>query len=435
MITEKNIRKIPKYMLEKIKKTDSMIYPKPNGKTRFYKYFTKYKNELCEVLVAVRNKYKKWYCKQVVVHGIHNDKCYLQDIGRTMGFYLVGWYREKLSNYSHWYDYDWGWQYDKYFNLDAPIVNLEYVLQMPQYKYSAIDKYVYNDKINYLRNYEKYPQCELLVKAGLSKFIYSKILLKQCVKDKKFCKWIYANKDELKNGYYINSIIRAYKQNKNIKEVYLQDYYKQSFARNDNDGTLKMVFQNDIDNFVKYLIKQNIDAYLYRDYLDACLYLQLDMSLPKNRYPHDFKRWHDIRIDEKHSKEAELDKEKRKQLYKQFSKVSKKYLTLQRDMKDKYITLIAKSPADLINEGNKLHHCVGRMGYDQKFAKEQTLIFFIRLKDDKDTPLVTLEYSLENHKILQCYGDNDTKPSDEIMNYVKRKWLPYANKKIRQIAI
>ena len=74
MITEKNIRKIPKYIIELIKQKDKN--KKQDGNTRFYKYFTKYNNELCEVTVAVRNYYKKWFCKQVIVHGIHSDKGY-----------------------------------------------------------------------------------------------------------------------------------------------------------------------------------------------------------------------------------------------------------------------------------------------------------------------------------------------------------------------
>ena len=82
-----------------------------------------------------------------------------------------------------------------------------------------------------------------------------------------------------------------------------------------------------------------------------------------------------------------------------------------------------------------MHHCVGKMNYDQKFAREETLIFFIRNRLSPNTPFVTLEYSLANHKILQCYGEHDSKPSEDILTYVNKKWLPYANRKLKQIAI
>ena len=437
MIKIKNIRKIPQYMLDLIKKKDSEDCPEQNGNTRFYKYFTQYKHELCEVIVAVRNYRKKWFCKQVVVHGIHTDKVFLQDIGLSMGFYKVGWYRENISKYPHWYDYDWGWNDAKYFNIHAPIINKEYVYKLPKYKYSAVDKYTYTDILNYLRFYEKYPKCELLVKAGMSNFATSIQILRLCHKDKNFCKWLYKNKYKASSGYYISSIINAYKQNKDIEEIYNFEKFKKQFVRKENFVQLKSFLkQNETNKFLSYLIKQKTDGYSYEDYRNACEYLGLDMTEDKNRYPKIFKKWHDIRIDQYHTKKAEKDAKERKELYQKFANVANKYLSLERlIVKEDYVCIIAKSPQQLVYEGEQLHHCVGRMNYDQKFAREESLIFFIRNRLSPNTPLVTLEYSIKTHKILQCYGEHDTKPSAEILNFVNNKWLPYANRKLRQIAI
>lgn len=437
MITEFDIKPIPKNILNKIKKLDLQEYPKPNGNTRFYKYFTQYKKELCEVVVAVRNHYKNWYCKQVVVHGINTDKVYLQDIGLTMGFYKVGWYREGISKYPHWTDYDWGYNDAKYFRINAPIINKKYISKLEKYKYSAIDLYTYTDILNYLKFYEKYPKCELLVKAGMSNLATSIQILRLCEKDRNFCKWLYKNKYKASSGYYISSIINAYKQNKNIEEVYNFEKFKKYFAKENNFQNLKTFLKhNEKDKFIKYLVKQNTDGYSYEDYRNACQYLGIDMTIDKNRYPHDFKKWHDIRIDQYHTAKAERDEQERKTLYETFSKVAQKYISLERLLiKEDYICIIAKSPQQLVYEGEQLNHCVGRMNYDQKFAREETLIFFIRNRLSPNTPLVTLEYSIKTHKVLQCYGDHDTKPSDEILNFVNKKWLPYANRKLRQIAI
>ena len=437
MIKIKNIRKIPQYILDLIKKKDLEDCPEQNGNTRFYKYFTEYRHELCEVIVAVRNYRKKWFCKQVVVHGIHTDKVFLQDIGLSMGFYKVGWYREGISKYPHWTDYDWGWNDAKYFNIHAPIINKEYVYKLPKYKYSAVNLYTYTDILNYLRFYEKYPKCELLVKAGMSNLAASIQILRLCDKDKNFCKWLYKNKDKASSGYYISSIINAYKQNKDIEEVYNFEKFKKYFAKENNFQNLKTFLKhNEKDKFIKYLIKQNTDGYSYEDYRNACQYLGIDMAIDKNRYPHDFKKWHDIRIDQYHTAKAEKDAEERKELYQKFANVANKYLSLERlIVKEDYVCIIAKSPQQLVHEGEQLHHCVGQMNYDQKFAREESLIFFIRNRLSPNTPLATLEYSPKNHKILQCYGEHDTKPSEEILNFVNKKWLPYANRKLRQIAI
>ena len=56
------------------------------------------------------------------------------------------------------------------------------------------------------------------------------------------------------------------------------------------------------------------------------------------------------------------------------------------------------------------------MNYDQKFIREESLIFFVRMREKPDVPFMTVEYSLKNHKILQCYGDTDTRPGDDVLS-------------------
>lgn len=436
MIDIEDIKPISNRMLKRIQKLDKIANSKPNGNTRFYTYFTKFKNELCSVTIAVRNHYKKWFCKQVVVHGIHSKNVLLQDIEQCMGFIKVGWFRDGISKRATWRDYDWDYNDDKYFQMQtATVVNKEYISKLKDYKYSAIEQYKYCNIFKYLRLYEQYPKAELLVKCGLSNIATSKQILRLCNKDKNFCKWLFKNKDEVKNPhYYTDSIIRAYKQNRPIKEVYNFDRFKKSFVKESNFRNLKEFLKDDEQNkFINYLIKQNTDGYCYEDYRTACEYLGLDMNEDKNRYPHNFSYWHNMRIDQYHTAKTLKDKQEKQELYNKFEIVANKYLGLQRNLKDNFIVIIAKSPSELIHEGDFLHHCVGRMNYDQKFAREESLIFFVRNKDSIETPFVTLEYSLTNHKILQCYADHDTKPEDNVLDFVNKVWLPYANRKLRKI--
>ena len=141
-----------------------------------------------------------------------------------------------------------------------------------------------------------------------------------------------------------------------------------------------------------------------------------------------------LRIDEADSKRIEKDKKERAEFYEKFGAVAEKYLPMQKDKNAAYLVIIAKSPAELKAEGRALHHCVGSMGYEQKFAREETLIFFIRAKETPDTPLVTVEYSLLKKKVLQCYSERNHTPSKPILNYVNNVWLPYANRKLNRIA-
>lgn len=123
------IKPIPKYIQKKIKLYDDKLKTAPFGRTRFYAYFTKNDGELVKVTVAVREYKKRWYCKPVVIHGIHSDRCFGKDIKFTfIAGYSVGWHEQGLSKYPDWYESnDWGWSSDDSFDPYAPIVNRDYI--------------------------------------------------------------------------------------------------------------------------------------------------------------------------------------------------------------------------------------------------------------------------------------------------------------------
>lgn len=433
------IKPIPKYIQKKIKLYDDKLKTAPFGRTRFYAYLTKNDGELVKITVAVKEKKNKWCCKQVAVHGVHSDKCFVKDMGFTyIGGYSVGWHAEGLTSYKPWYeDGYWGWTNDKLFDPYAPIVNSEYILEkFPEYKYSAIDRYMGIQLFKYLRLYEKYPQIEYLTKLGLQRLAFSTQILRLCGKDKKFRKWIANNRqDIIRSSYYISSIIKAYKTSGSIKEIDEFERKKKYFDSTQQIDSVKALVKDELEKFFDYVETQEISFYSYRDYLDACLYLGLDMSEEKNRYPHDFRRWHNIRIDEYHTAKALNDERERKELFNKFATVAEKYFLLQYDKKSNFISIIAHSPNDLINEGQALGHCVGRMNYDQKFAREESLIFFIQTKKHPDVPLVTVEYSPSQKCVLQCYGKGNKTPDGNVLEFVNKKWLPFANRQIKKLAV
>ena len=409
-----DIRPIPKYILNQIRKADNKNYPTPDGHVRCYAYLTTWKNELVKVTVAVKHHYKKWYCKQVAVHGLNSEKCFVKDMEycycASMGF-RFGWYEEGLQKFENWYERGWCWADDKYYDPYAELINPYFIDRLPEFKYSAYKLYQGYDIFKYLRLYRQYPQLEMLMKLGFTNIAMSTTILKRCGTDKAFCKWLISNKALLQGRhYYIDVIVRAYRTKKSLEQL---QSYKEAKLRLIHDSSLIPI---------KELFKGK-DSERY-----------FDMSEDKNRFPHDFKRWHDIRIDQYATKKAIEDEEKRKELYIQFATVAEKYLSLQHAKRSAFVCIIAKSPADLIREGEALHHCVGRMGYDQKFVREETLIFFIRNKQEPDTPFVTVEYSISQKKVLQCYGEHDHKPSSDVLHYVNKVWLPYANRTLKQIA-
>lgn len=182
----------------------------------------------------------------------------------------------------------------------------------------------------------------------------------------------------------------------------------------------------DLERFFDYIDKQQTNCRSYLDYLKACNYLNIDMTLNKNRFPHDFKRWHDIRIDQYNTAKPEHDK-------RQFALIAQKYLPLQNFAANGLVVFIAQNNEELKREGESLNHCVGRMNYDQKMIREESLIFFIRKSETVDSPFATVEYSPQRKQVLQCYGYDSKRPDENVTQFVYDKWLPFANKTIKKI--
>lgn len=436
-MTYEKIKPVPKYILKRIKKLDDSVPREKPGITRFYSYLTKNDGELVKVTVATKYKRNKWHYKQCAIHGLDSERCFVKDmLYGYMCHHVVGWFDEGLTTSRKWYeDPEWGWHYDKMFDPYAPCINKEYALKYKGFQYSAADKYEGQDIIQYLRIYRQYPHAEYMVKLGLSSYTHSKQIMQKLARDKKFRKWIGKNHEELsQQHFYISAILSAYKRNVPLAETQAYQEGLKTLNATGDYQPIRDMLHNQYAEYLRYIASHNISNRLYLDYLKACLYLGLDMEEPKNRFPHDFKYWHDVRIDQYKTKRAEADERERKELYAKFSMIAEKYAPMQKNSNSIYIAVIARSPAELIAEGEALSHCVGRMNYDQRVVREESLIFFIRNIDAPDTPLVTVEYSLRTKKILQCYAYHNQAPAEDIQNFVYKKWLPYANRQLKKIA-
>ena len=438
----RDIRPIPKYIMDRIYKIDLKLEPWQTNYVRYYAYLTSYKKELVKVTVAVttfKNNY--WACKQVAIHGIHTKDCFVRDLEYNYlghGF-RVGWYMEELqSKQKNFEDGNWYAAKTEYYDPYATLINRSVVGKFPEYKYSAYQLYNGRDIINYLRIYEQYPQTEYLLKLGLSAYAENLSLLKKITKDKAFRKWIARNRKELAlpygNAYTYTAVMQAYKTGLPIKEVSHFLFRKREFEHDATKTPIRELFKGwELKKYFDYTEKNKISDRLYLDYLHACQELGIDMSIKQNLLPKDFTYAHDLRTRQYAEKKALEEAEKKQELMRRFSEVAEKYSPLQHNKRSAFICVIPRSPADLICEGELMHHCVGRMQYDERFAKEQSLIFFIRAKDKPEKPLVTLEYSLSTHRVLQCYASHNQTPSEEVMHYVNKVWLPYANREIKKL--
>lgn len=429
-----DIRPIPEEIAERIREADrNARIGRQKSITIIYAYYTEMGGDLCQIRVAAKHYRDQLLMKQVAVHRLHGDECLTRDMVFTyVAGYTVDWSAEAGRKPRRDYCHDW-WQAKDFFETDAIDVNLDYVMGLDAYRYSAVDLAGVRKTRCYLREYEQHPIIELLAKCGIGYLYDSKKIVEKLEKDKGFRSFIFKNSSHIRSATYISAILSAYRDHITIDEAQRKETFKTSIRRMRN--TSRMLRETgEYDRLAQYLSDQKKPCAVdqYEDYLTACLALGVDMADTKNRYPRDFRHWHDIRTAEYASLRAERDAKANKEFTKAFADVAGKYLALEL-AENEYLCVIAKAPADLVREGSYLHHCVGRMGYDQNFAREKSLIFFVRRTDEPTIPYVTIEYSPTERRVLQCYGAYNRSLDADTLAFVQKKWLPYANRQLKSI--
>ena len=201
---------------------------------------------------------------------------------------------------------------------------------------------------------------------------------------------------------------------------HLLDSHNHSFNMKISLIHLIQQYHLDLESLLRFLKRQRnvenngleylINARHYADYL-RCEYELNDGSYSKmNKYPKNFRTvFHNVQV-EHDAKKAAIDKKK-------FEKQGLDHKYLEHEGK-KYLIKVPTDPAEIYNEAAELDHCV-RI-YIPRVVNGETLIAFLRVKDAPQQPFVTLE--VKNGILNQAYGQNDSKPDDESLKFLKR-WL------------
>ncbi|MBP3667423.1 MAG: PcfJ domain-containing protein [Clostridia bacterium] len=198
-----------------------------------------------------------------------------------------------------------------------------------------------------------------------------------------------------------------------VGSLKLQDLNQMLFVgRND--------FKPPVEKTINYLAKQVklkgphiITVHYLRDYWDA-VYKVYGRMEPSMLWPSDLVRAHDSmnnRVKWKINEELKEGFKKRKKELAPLAFVSEE-LGLE--------IFPAGSEAELIREGDKLHHCVAR--YAKDHASGKTAILFIRRLADRKTPFYTLEW--RDGRINQNHGDRNMPQTKEILAFEKL-WLAH----------
>ena len=160
--------------------------------------------------------------------------------------------------------------------------------------------------------------------------------------------------------------------------------------------------------------------------------VKLNYSLEdtKNIFPHDFNRMHDMRIAEYDSVMEKENKEKNRELYVNFAEKAQAAKCFEYQDCD-FAVIIPEQIGELVKEGRALNHCVGQMGYDKKMADGKIIIVFVRKMEDLTKSLITIEYDLEKHRLLQAQGYNHRNPTSEEQAFIE-KWEKRTTERLRK---
>jgi predicted RNA-binding Zn-ribbon protein involved in translation (DUF1610 family) len=159
----------------------------------------------------------------------------------------------------------------------------------------------------------------------------------------------------------------------------------------------------------------------YSDYLDSCVKLKQDMKNTFVLFPKYLRKAHDVNVDL-------INATDNKEKYKIHNAKYMSIKQMNRELNDLYFyedsKFLIRAPmdaAEIVKEGQSLHHCVGGGGYSERMANKSIAILFLRDKENPDVSYYTLEINRETNRIVQSHGYRD-KDSDKnrIAEFIKK---------------
>ena len=377
-------------------------------------------DEIVERVFKYRKRIRETDVREII-RRTPSGQTYVRDIYYAgIGGWIVIWNESharragRTSYYAPAFEYfgAWGrWKEPPSFWPEA-VAGLE-VLADTKYRYSGYSGV--GDVIDYLAAWEKDHAIEFF---GKMKVTPKKTLAQKCKKDRAFCRFLreHAAEAEL---YGPQATIAAYKTGETIVEA-RRRLYDERLARYDFSLDVPAAKGQGIDaqKALAYVSKQKATLHEYNDYIAACVGLGLDLKDTKNAFPHDFARMHDLRVDEEAARKAKERREEAKKLERGFRAAGEKWAATAIH-KSGLVVIIPTATRELVNEGERLHHCVGKMGYDKKVADGKSVIAFVRKEEEPETPFVTCEYRLDKRELTQTYGDHDSTPEEYVIAFAK----------------
>lgn len=388
--------------------------------------------------------------KAIVARGIYVERDYRGDYYRVETHYRPeNLYLFEPGNSRMYFNscYGGGWvsgskirsafsEYPYQFNKKCSFESIEAAVKGTPYQYSTWEQYSRNysdpDMVKFFDLYSKSPCVEFLTKAGMQYFVSAK-LCGNATYGAINWKGIKAQEVLKLDGQRIREI-RMFKG-----ELHPLTLRLQQIVAKDNSklslGDLQSIAKEyghcfeDIKKALKYTTLRRAIAYItkqrrierengresistaitrtWRDYIADCKQLDLDLKNDRILFPSKLYEAHQFTLKQVKDRADELLKAK---INKRFENLSKKYNFEQ----DGLFIRPAFDANELIQEGKKLDHCVGR--YANDYANGRTDLLFVRRTVDPGKPFYTME--VQKDKVVQCRGLKNCSMTPEVKAFV-----------------
>lgn len=145
----------------------------------------------------------------------------------------------------------------------------------------------------------------------------------------------------------------------------------------------------------------------WRDYLEDCKKLGMNLESEAVLYPNDLHKAHQKTVEKVKYKE---DKALNIKIASRLQGLIKKYAFEHAGL----MIRPAVDTVELFREGKELSHCVGR--YAKDYAEGKTDLLFVRRVSEPETPFYTLE--VKNERVVQCRGLKNCNMTPEVREFV-----------------
>lgn len=395
-------------------------------RTRFYNYLTLNREDVEVRTVAVKcDRHGEQWVKEVLRASVGSEKMMGRDFAYgNMSGYVVDWSPEGISRNCCWNDtFEGMWGELDYsrrgaWRLHCTVINPEILTETARWKYNSWRPEC-GDILGYLKLYSAHPRIEMLVKIGLPQFAAMSGFVKQLESDKGFMRYVSKNVEAIKAGSYGADVVRkAYKLGVEFSRAWQMITARRSF-----NGRLPMSV--DAEKATAYIKTQRgMTQWDYCHYLERCVELGQNLDDTKVSFP---RKGHRRMVEVAGmvaARRSAKDAAERKRMAKDLAARAERFGVLSEKVDGGLVVHVPKKEQEFKAEGKALNHCVGTGGYAFKMARGESLVVFVRDASAPDQPFVTVEIHPSSGKVLQCYGKNNSRPSDEVLNFVEKKVAP-----------